>query len=87
VRALFAALVLSGCSVDCSGGKTSAAGSTTLTAGPFSWKCAAKLDGVAVAQGVPMTVKPGKHLVSCDAESLEVTVTRGESITVDYFGP
>ena len=93
MRALLAALVLSGCSADCSGGdvhsekKKTPDGGTTLTAGPFDWKCSAKIDGAAVAQGIAMPVKPGRHVVSCDAERLEVVVRAGEAVTVDYFGP
>lgn len=89
MKILFAALMFSVCS---SGGvhskrEKTADGGTTLTAGPFDWTCAARLDGARVAQGVAMPVKPGTHVVSCDAESLEVTVARGDAVTVEYFGP
>lgn len=93
MRGVMLSLVLSGCCVDCSGGdvhsnrEKSVDGGTELIAGPFSWKCTAKIDGKPVTQGVPVAVKPGVHRVECDTDSIEVDVTRGTSVTVDYFGP
>ncbi len=62
-------------------------GGSELVAGPFDWKCAAKIDGKSVPQGARVAVKPGKHIVECDEESIEVDVPIGMSVTVDYFGP
>ena len=93
MRLLLAGILLSGCCVDCAGGdlhgsrSMTADGGTLLIAGPFDWKCAAKIDGAAVTQGVPMVVKPGKHVVACDHESIEVHVAAGTTVKVDYFGP
>lgn len=93
MRFLLAAFVLSGCCVDCSDGdvhsnrEKSRDGGTELIAGPFSWKCAAKVDGKPVTQGAPVAVKPGVHRVECDADLIEVDVRPGTTVTVDYFGP
>lgn len=87
------ALMLSGCCVSCEDGDVHSSrtqtrdGGSELIAGPFDWKCAAKIDGVPVKQGVAMSVKPGVHRVACDDEQIDVDVPAGESVTVDYFGP
>lgn len=93
MRWLVVVLALSGCCVKCGDGDVhgdrarTADGGSELTAGPFDWKCAARIDGVARPQGVPVPVTPGLHTVECDAESMTVDVPPGRSVTVDYFGP
>ncbi|MGV3622369.1 MAG: hypothetical protein ACO1OB_16245 [Archangium sp.] len=95
MRVWLAAFVLSGCCIDCSGAGdalygprvTSPDGGTHLIVGPFSWKCAARIDKKPAPQGVPIAVKPGKHFVGCDEDEMEVDVPAGMTVTVDYFGP
>lgn len=93
MRAWLVAFALSGCCVDCAGDDVhgrrvkSPDGGTQLIAGPFDWKCAAKIDGAPVTQGAPVAVKPGLHRVECDTEALGVHVPAGMTVTVDYFGP